>query len=97
MNGKTNSDKRAATPGGTGAAKGKTNTGECTICACGRQHFPLTRKDVFAAVALHAMLSADGKAAELLCVENGPATASTCFIIAARMEVAARAEIGCGL
>ena len=96
MTHKTNSDERAATPGGTGAAKGKTNCEKCTACTCGTQAIPFTRKDVFAAVALHGMLAmaADHKDIFRLCVENGFSTATTCYHIAARMEEVARAEIG---
>ena len=82
-------------PGGTGAAK-QTNGGKCTACTCGTQAIPLTRKDIFAAVALHGMLATakDHKDTFRLCVENGFSTATTCYHIAARMEEAARAEIG---
>jgi len=82
-------------PGGTGAAK-QTNAQNVPQCDCGGQQFPLTRKDVFAAVALHGMLATaqDHKEIFSLCVEHGSATATTCFFIAAKMEFAARSEIG---
>ena len=75
------------------------NTAEHSTCACERQQIPITRKEFFAGMALQGLLAATSNPQEAfeLCGANGPATASTCFIIAARMEVAARAEIGCGL
>ena len=89
-------NKKAA-PGGSVAAKERTNCGNHSPCACAGQAL-LTRKDIFAAVALHGLITAaaDGKTALALCAEDGPATASACYIMAARMEVAARAEIGGG-
>ena len=33
---------------------------KCTGCTCGKQQFPMTRKDIFAAVALHALIEKEG-------------------------------------
>lgn len=90
----SNATKKRPAPGKERASNA--NTENHTACRCAAQAIPITRKDIFAAVALHGLITAaaDRETALALCAEDGPATASACYIIAARMEVAARAEIG---
>jgi hypothetical protein len=81
-----NNAKKAA-PATTGTACA--NGGEHTGCACGKQQFPMTRKEFFAAAALQGMISQcpDGPAVFRLCVQCSSATANTAFFIAQEMEV----------
>ena len=76
MTHKTNSDERAATPGGTGAAKGKTNGGKCTACTCGTQAIQpsiqgVRRIDYFAGIAMAGILASRPAEAFEFCDEGG--------------------------
>lgn len=85
MHSTTNSEM-AATPRGTGAAKGTTNAGTIPQPAANGQG--ASRTDFFAAAALQGMIArcSDGLAVFRLCVENASATANTAFFIAREME-----------
>lgn len=71
----------------TTATPSNINCGKCTACTCETQAIPITRKDIFAAVALHALMTKQPDA-------DPVATATMCYTIAARMEFVARAKIG---
>lgn len=78
--------KQKAAPSGKSATS-NANEENHTACTCGKQAPQITRKDIFAAVALHALLTK--------CPTADPVkTSRTCFVMAAWMEQTARAEIG---
>jgi hypothetical protein len=92
MNGKTNSNERAATPGGTGAAKGKTNAQNVSQCLCGGQPATVRRIDLFAAVAMLGILANRPDAFDL-CDEGGDLALAASHAARA-MEMAALAMGG---
>ena len=98
MTHKNNESERAATPGGTGAAKGKTNCGKCTACTCGTQAIQppiqgVRRIDFFAGIAMAGILAGRNADAFDLC-DDGEALALAASHAARAMEMAALAMGG---
>ena len=99
-NSKTNSDERAATLGGSGAAKSKTNVDKCTACTCGTQAIPpplqgVRRIDYFAGIAMAGILAGRPEDAFALC-DDGNDLALAASHAARAMEMAAMG-MGAGL
>lgn len=97
MTHKNNESERAATPGGTGAAKGKTNCGKCTACTCGTQAIQpslqgVRRIDYFAGIAMAGILANRPDAFDL-CDEGGDLALAASHAARA-MEMAALAMGG---
>lgn len=89
----TNSDKKGvpttATPSNSDAQKD-------TICACGRQHFPITRREFFAGCALAGIIAGAENRGEVLhrCIADDLGTVQQAFMISKVMDQRAALEGG---